>query len=335
MPRELIYASDDHPGYIRKKKGKGFCYYDCQGNKISDEKIIDRIKSLGIPPVWTNVWIARDENTHLQATGLDQKKRKQYLYHPLWNKYRSEAKFIKMKEFGMALPEIRRTVSQHIRKKGWPKEKVLAMVVQMLDEYQIRIGNEYYKKQNETFGLTTLRKKHFEFDHGMGHLFYKAKSGKYRRIDIRNNQLARLIKRSSELPGYEIFKYQDREDNKFHSINSHDVNEYLKNIAGEEFTCKDFRTWGGTVAAIESIEEAMAELEGNKRLNLETAIVRQVARKLGNTVSICRDYYIHPKVLRILTEKKLSKYQTKTLKKMPAADKKLLSTCEIAVLNII
>lgn len=335
MPRELVYASDEHPGYTRRKKGKGFCYYDGEGNKISDEKIISRIKSLGIPPIWSDVWIAKNKNGHLQATGFDQKKRKQYLYHPLWNKHRNEAKFTKMKTFGMALPHIRRTAAQHIQKRGWPKEKVLAMVVQMLDEYHIRIGNEYYKKQNETFGLTTLRRKHFAFDHGIGHLSYKAKSGKYRKIDIRNNQLARLIKRSSELPGYEIFKYQDKEDKKFYSINSHDVNEYLKNIAGEEFTCKDFRTWGGSVAAIETIEEVMAELVTNKRLNLETTIVRRVAKRLGNTVSICRDYYIHPKVLHILTEKKLSRYQTKTLKNISAADRKLLSECEIAVLNII
>ncbi len=335
MPKELVYASDDHPGYTRVKKGKGFCYYDEQGHKLNNDKILDRIKALGIPPIWSDVWIAKNEHAHLQSTGLDLKQRKQYLYHELWNKYRSEAKFVKMKAFGKALPHIRRVTASHVRKKGWPKEKVLALVVQMLDEYHIRIGNEFYRQQNETYGLTTLRRKHFDFDHGIGHLSYKAKSGKYRKIDINNNKLAKLIKRSSELPGYEIFKYQNKDDGKFHAIHSHDVNEYLKEIAGEEFTCKDFRTWGGTVTAIEIIEEAMAELEGNKRLNLETTIVRRVANKLGNTVSICRDYYIHPKVLHTLTEKKLHRYQTKTLKHMPDEDKELLSSCEMAVLNII
>lgn len=334
MPEELVYLSDDQPGYTRVKRGKGFCYYDDARRKICDDKILDRIKSLGIPPIWKNVWIAKNKNGHLQATGLDPKNRKQYLYHPLWNKFRNEAKFTKMKEFGFALPFIRRITNEHIHKRGWPKEKVLALVVQMLDEHYIRIGNELYKKQNETFGLTTLRRKHFEFVKGVGHLEYKAKSGKYRKISINNGQLARLIKKSSELPGYEIFKYRD-ENKKYQAIHSHDVNEYLKEIAGEYFTCKDFRTWGGTKLAIEVFEDAVAEVEMNKRLNLTTTIIKKVAEKLGNTVSICRDYYIHPKVLDVLVEGKLNRYKSRKIKKISSEDIELLNENEIAVLNII
>lgn len=334
MPEELVYLNDDQPGLKRVRKGKGFCYYNDAGQKICDESILNRIKSLGIPPVWKEVWIAKDENGHLQATGLDPKNRKQYLYHSLWNEFRNEAKFLKMKEFGLALPTIRRITDEHIHKRGWPKEKVLALVVQILDEHHIRIGNEFYKEQNETFGLTTLRRKHFEFVKGVGHLAYKAKSGKYRSIDISNGHLARLIKKSSELPGYEIFKYRD-ENKKYQAVNSHDVNEYLRAIAGEKFTCKDFRTWGGTRLTIEVFEEALAEVESNPRLNLKTTIIKKVAEKLGNTVSICRDYYMHPKVLEVVIEGNIDRYKKKKIRQLSSEDLALLHESEIAVLNII
>lgn len=334
LPRDLVYLTDSQPGYTRVKKGKGFCYYNGSEEKIEKEEILSRIKALGIPPMWKNVWIAKHESGHLQATGYDERGRKQYLYHPAWNKFRNEAKFLKMKEFGLKLPSIRRTVSEHISKRGWPKEKVLAMVIEVLDEHYIRIGNTFYKEQNETFGLTTLRRKHFEFEKGVGHLEYKAKSGKYRKINITNGQLARLIKKSSELPGYEIFKFKDG-DKKFHTINSHDVNEYLKEISGEGFTCKDFRTWGGTTLAIDKYEEAITVTDENKRLKLDTTIIKMVASELGNTVSICRDYYIHPKVMNVLTERKLVHYLSRKISGLPAKDIKLLKDSEIAVLNII
>ncbi len=247
---------------------------------------------------------------------------------------RNEAKFAKMKEFGFALPSIRRITSEHIKKKGWPKDKVLALVIQMLDEHHIRIGNKFYKEQNETFGLTTLRRKHFEFEQGTGHLSYKAKSGKYRKIDIHNGQLARLVKKCSELPGYEIFKYKNG-SNSYHTVNSHDVNEYLQEIAGEAFTCKDFRTWGGTQLALDKYGEALEAVAQNKRLNLETAVIKLVAESLGNTVSICRDYYIHPRVMEVLAEGNVKSYMKRKIKGLPAKDVKLLSDSEVIVLNII
>ncbi len=334
IPKELVYLTDDQPGYKRVKKGKGFCYYDKDGQKVESEKVLQRIQELGIPPIWKEVWIAQKANGHLQATGIDPKNRKQYLYHPLWNRFRNETKFSRMKEFGYALPSIRRITSEHISERGWPKEKVMALIIQMMDEHHIRIGNVYYKEHNETFGLTTLRRKHFEFARGVGHLEFKAKSGKYRKIDIHNGQLAKLIKKCSELPGYEIFKYKDA-DGKYHTIDSQDVNQYLKEISGEDFTCKDFRTWGGTKLAVDKYSEALSEAEENKRLNLCTTLIKKVSQQLGNTVSVCREYYIHPKVLQVLMDGKLERYKNRKLKYLTPAEIKLLDDSEIAVLNII
>ena len=335
IPNNLTHISDDEPGYTRIRRGKGFSYHDEEGNKLTDTDTLGRIKALGIPPIWKDVWIAKDPTGHLQCTGYDLKNRKQYIYHEQWNVYRSEAKFSKIAEFGRALPGIRRQITDHLKIAGWPRLKVLALVIQMLDEYHIRIGNEYYRQQNETFGLTTLRRKHFEFEEGVGRLEYKAKSGKYRKINITNGQLAKLVKQSSELQGYELFKYKG-EDGKFHHINSHDVNEYLKDISDEEFTCKDFRTWGGTTLAIEKYEAAQQAMEENARLKkLDVAIIKLVAQELGNTISICRDYYIHPQVLEILVDGKVDQYRSRKIKGLNAKDTKLLSDSEIAALNII
>lgn len=334
IPKELTYISDDDCGFKRLRRGRGFRYCDEDNIKVTSTVVLKRIKALGIPPAWTDVWIAKDPYGHLQCTGYDPKNRKQYIYHELWNTYRSEAKFRKLVEFGLSLPEIRRQTSLHLQAPGWPRTKVLALVIQMLDEYHIRIGNEYYRQQNETFGLTTLRRKHFDFEQGVGRLEYKAKSGKYRKIDIKNNQLAKLVKQSSELRGYELFKYKGK-DGKFHHINSHDVNEYLRDISEEEFSCKDFRTWGGTTLAVEKFGVAQAMVEENPRLKLETAVVKVVAKELGNTISVCRKYYIHPRVKEVLINKKIDQYRRRTFKEMPPSDSKLLSDSELAVLNII
>lgn len=334
IPDVLTYANDDHPGYIRVRRGKGFSYHDEEGNKLSDTATLERIKALGIPPIWKDVWIAKKPDGHLQAIGYDPKGRKQYIYHDLWISYRSEAKFRKLTEFGLALPQIRRQITEHLEIEGWPRPKVLALVVEMLDEYHIRIGNEYYRQQNETFGLTTLRRKHFDFEKGIGKLEYKAKSGKYRKIDIKNGQLAKLVKQSSELQGYELFKYQVK-SGKYHHVDSYDVNEYLREISDEEFSCKDFRTWGGTALAVEKYEKALAMVDENPRLNLESALVKLVAKELGNTISVCREYYIHPKVMEVLVDGKVDKYRNSNVKGLSKKDAKLLSESELTVLNII
>ncbi len=332
LPRDLIYQDDSQPGYLRKKWGRGHSYFD-ERAKLREKKTLSWIRSLGIPPDWDNVWISKDPNGHLLATGYDAKGRKQYCYHPSWTEYRNKAKFDRLKLFGMKLPIIRLKVERDLKEKGWPKRKVLALILQVLDEYGIRIGNEQYKRENKTFGLTTLRRKHLEFEKGNARLEYRAKSGKYRKISIKQNQLVRLIKRCSELPGYEIFKYQGQ-DGKYHHIRSQEVNEYLQNIAGEQFTCKDFRTWHGTVTAIEKREEAKALQIENPRLKLETTLIKLVAKELGNTISVCRKYYIHPEVLKTLLEGSLESRQKAKLSIKPRYVKQL-DECEIAALTII
>lgn len=332
LPQGLIYQDDSQPGYLRKKWGRGHSYFDKQA-KLREKKTLTWIYSLGIPPDWDNVWISKTPNGHLLATGYDAKGRKQYYYHPSWTEYRNRAKFNKLKLFGMQLPLIRLKVEKDLRKKGWPKEKVLALIIQVLDEYGIRIGNEQYKRANKTFGLTTLRRKHLDFEKGNARLEYRAKSGKYRKISIQRNQLVRLIKRCSELPGYEIFKYQGK-DRKYHHIRSQDVNEYLQDITSNNFTCKDFRTWHGTVTAIEKWEEAKEIYAENPRRKIETILTKLVAQELGNTVSVCRKYYIHPKVLETLLGDSL---KIKMKQKLDIAPRFLacLNRYEVAVLNII
>ncbi|MGB3584996.1 MAG: DNA topoisomerase IB [Tunicatimonas sp.] len=332
FPRDLIYQDDSQPGYLRKKWGRGHSYFNEQA-KLREKKTLGWIRSLGIPPDWDNVWISKDPNGHLLATGYDAKGRKQYYYHPIWSEYRNRAKFDKLKLFGMQLPLIRLKVKKDLRKKGWPKEKVLALIIQVLDEFGIRIGNEQYKRENETFGLTTLRRKHLEFEKGSACLEYRAKSGKYRKISIQRNQLVRLIKRCSELPGYEIFKYRGQ-DGKYHHIRSQDVNEYLQDVASNYFTCKDFRTWHGTITAIEKWEEAKELQLENPRLKLETTIIKLVAQELGNTISVCRKYYIHPTVLDVLLEGALEAEMKKGLDIEPQFLTQL-NEYEVAALNII
>lgn len=334
-PEGLVYVGPQEEGFARIRRGRGFSYHDATGKKITDDDILARIKSLGIPPAWKDVWISQNPKGHLQATGYDLKNRKQYRYHPEWTEYRQLAKFSKLRDFGLKIPGIRFQTYQLLKQHGWPKEKVLALVIQMLDEYHIRIGNEYYKEHNETFGLTTMRRKHLDFEKGVGgRLEYKAKSGKYRKISLHHNQLAKLVKECSELPGYEIFTYRD-ENNKFQSIDSHDVNAFLHELAGEQFSSKDFRTWGGTTLLIEKEEEAREAVSENKRLKLETSLVRAVASSLGNTVSICRNYYIHPEVMKHVMAGEVSDYLQKSPSGIKKNEHKLFRKSEIAVLNIL
>ncbi len=331
-PRELVYVSDDAAGYSRKQKGKLFIYRDANGKPIENKNILARIENLVIPPIWKNVWICPDGNGHLQATGIDLKERKQYLYHARWVEFRQQSKFRRLDEFGHQLGSIRHKIKEHLALPGWPKEKVLAITVLMLDRYHVRIGNKCYTKENNTYGLTTLRRKHLREGHGRLLLRYKAKGGKYRNINIESKTLARLIREMSELPGYEIFHYLD-EERKSHALNSNDVNYYLYQLTGEHFTAKDFRTWGGTTLAVECYDEARQETEKYPRRKLETAIVKRVAEKLGNTVATCREYYIHPAVLAVLVGGELPRYQNEMnkSKKHPG----LLSKEETMVLRIL
>lgn len=307
-PPEVVYVSDHEPGYVRLKRGRGFIYKDPDGNKVTDQKVLERIKTLVIPPMWVNVWICARENGHVQVTGQDLKGRKQYLYHPEWIKYRQNTKYSKLAQFGRRLPLIRKRLEEDIGLQGWPKNKILALIVMILDEHYIRIGNKHYELENQTYGLTTMRRKHLAEKQGNLFLSYKAKSGKYREVRITSKKLVKLIKQSSELSGYEIFKYQD-DEKKSHPLDSHEVNKYLEQISGEVFTAKDFRTWGGTVLAIEYESAVKKAAKENPRLKVETSIVKKVAETLGNTVATCREYYIHPKVLATLVQGNIQNYK--------------------------
>lgn len=303
IPKGLKYIKDSEEGILRKRIGRGFVYLDCKGCKIENKETLDRINNLVIPPNWKEVWICKDPTGHLQATGYDEKGRKQYLYHEKYSAYTQKNKFALLYEFGTLLPTIRGQVQRDIKKEGWPKEKVIALIIKIMDEFHFRIGSDRYRDENDSYGITTLRRKHMKKKKGRIELEYKGKSGQYRKIDITNKNLQKLIIETSELPGYEIFRYID-EEGKSCKIDSQDVNEYIKEVAHENFTAKHFRTWGGTVAAVEELEKAIKEVKENPRKKLETAIVKKVAERLGNTVATCREYYIHPKVLKsVLSEK--------------------------------
>ncbi|HZV70389.1 MAG TPA: hypothetical protein VFG10_12625 [Saprospiraceae bacterium] len=316
MPR-LVHVSSDDKGYHRKGRGKGFEYIAEDGKRVTDKNEHARIKALRIPPAWKNVWICENPDGHLQATGIDARGRKQYLYHEEWNRRSQINKFDRMAAFGKALADIRKRTRLDLNKEGWPREKVISLVISLLDQSALRIGNKAYEQENGTFGLTTLRRKHLKIEKGNIAFEFKAKGGLYRKTQIRGKKLTRLIIECSELPGQEVFRYMDDEGNT-HPVFSHDVNGYLQEITGGEFTAKDFRTWGGTVGALELLPEALAEMESTSMKSLTKCILKKVSEKLGNTVAVCRTYYIHPVILASaeekhgdldkLTEKAVSKY---------------------------
>lgn len=332
LPKGLKFVCDDEEGIYRKGRGKGFIYLNKNNERIEEEEILSRINGLVIPPNWKNVWICKDPNGYLQVTGYDQKGRKQYLYHKKYISYRQKDKYKLLYQFGINLPMIRSRIQRDLKEEGWPKEKVLALIVKTLDEYHLRIGSAQYLHENETYGITTLRRKHIRNENGELIIEYKGKSGRLREIHVNNPKLINLINETSELPGFEVFRYID-EKGKSRKIHSHEVNEYLQDITTMDFTAKDFRTWGGTVTAVEVCKEAKAEIEENPRKKLDTAIVKKVAQRLGNTISTCREYYIHPKVLRASLEK-----DTDAIPEMIPEDVKyghLLRKNEKKVLNIL
>ena len=304
---QLRYVDDSKPGIQRKPIGKHFRYLDPAGKPIKDKKTLIRIKSLGIPPAWTDVWICADENGHIQATGRDAKGRKQYRYHPRWREVRDETKFNRMIAFGEALPRIREQVSHDLALSGLPREKVLAVVVRLLEKTFIRVGNPEYAWMNEHFGLTTLQDEHVDIAGSILQFQFTGKSGKEHTVDINDRRLATIVKHCRDLPGEELFQYLDEEKNR-HPIHSTDVNAYLREIVGQEFSAKDFRTWGGTVLAVQLLSElpdCPSETEAKKNI---TQTINEVAKHLGNTPTICRKYYIHSAVLNAYLDKSLFKH---------------------------
>jgi DNA topoisomerase-1 len=292
----LRYVSDDMPGIRRRKRGKGFTYLDAKGSPVADARTLERIRKLAIPPAWTGVWICTTANGHLQATGRDARGRKQYRYHAEWRSVRDETKFGRMIAFGEALPKIRERVESDLSLRGLPREKVVATVVRLLETTLIRIGNREYARHNGSFGLTTLRDGHVDIEGSKLRFEFRGKSGKDHFVEIQDRRVARIVKQCRDLPGQTLFQYLD-EAGERQKITSEDVNAWLRETTGEDFTAKDFRTWGGTVLALSALLEIGAcesEKEANKAV-VET--VKRVAEELGNRPAICRKYYIHPVVI--------------------------------------
>ena len=315
LPANLNYADPQKPGIIRKKRGKGFIYEFENGKSVTAKKTLERIKNLVVPPIWKNVWINKDPKGHIQVTGFDQKERKQYIYHPQWTDHQQNHKYERLRSFGHSLPQIRRRIADDIRLEGWPRNKVLAIMVMILDEMFIRIGNVSYAKENGTYGLSTLRRKHVHLDGPVATFEYKAKSGKYRKLTLEDEELVPLIKECMDSPGYALFRYYDEEGKCYHNLTSDDVNSYLKEITGAEFSAKDFRTWAGSVLTVSLKQEAWKEKEANPRKKMGAILINLVAEKLGNTASICKTYYIHPNILNAVLTKDLEAEAKKAAKK--------------------
>ncbi|NNM70812.1 DNA topoisomerase IB [Enterovirga aerilata] len=292
----LRYVSDDRPGIRRKRAGKGFSYIGVDGKPVRDEKTLERIRKLAIPPAYTEVWICPFPNGHIQATGRDAKGRKQYRYHPKFREVRDSTKYEHMLEFARGLPAIREKIAEHMKLPGMPREKVLATVVYLLENTLIRVGNDDYVKQNKSYGLTTLKDRHVRVDGAELKFQFKGKSGKTWNLRIKDRRIAKIVKQCQDLPGQELFQYIDDEGRR-QDVTSADVNAYLKEITGREVTAKDFRTWAGTVlAALALAEFETFDSDAKAKKNVRAAIER-VASRLGNTPTICRKCYVHPEVL--------------------------------------
>jgi DNA topoisomerase I len=292
----LRYVTDALAGIRRVTTDDGFIYVGANGHQIRNEAKLKRIRSLAIPPAWTDVWICPYATGHLQVTARDAKGRKQYRYHPRFRAVRDETKFDRMVEFSRVLPRIRERVEEHMAKRGLPREKVLATVVRLLEKTLIRVGNQEYAKENQTFGLTTLQRQHVQVEGTKLRFHFRGKSGKVHSVSITDRRLARIVQRCQTLPGEELFQYED-DVGKLQTIDSGDINEYLRTIAKREITAKDFRTWAGTMLAAGALREmGRAKSKREAKSNVNQAI-DQVAQRLGNTRTVCRRYYIHPTII--------------------------------------
>ncbi|MCJ2015423.1 DNA topoisomerase IB [Methylobacterium sp. J-076] len=330
----LSYVDDRRPGLTRRRSGTGFSYRDAKGAPIRDQGTLERIKKLAIPPAYTDVWICPRRNGHIQATGRDAKGRKQYRYHPDFRQAREANKFSRIMSFADALPGIRRRAEADMRRKGLPRDKVLATVVALLENTLIRVGNNDYARTNRSYGLTTLRDPHVKVAGAEMTFQFRGKSGKDWNISLKDRRIARIVKACQDLPGQELFQYID-EDGVQRDVTSSDVNAYLREITGEDFTAKDFRTWAGTVLAALALKafETFDSEAGAKR-NVRTAI-EHVAQRLGNTPTICRKCYIHPEVLDCYLEGALVDQMRGAVESELTEDPGSLRADEAAVLGLL
>lgn len=329
IPGSLVYVNDTMEGFYRKGEAPDFSYTDKDGQEVQDEKVLERIAGLVIPPDWRDVWICRRPLGHIQATGRDSKGRKQYIYHKRWGDHLSRQKYESLKEFGDKLPLIRQQVNADLRRRRWDKRKITALAIRLMQESYVRVGNKMYQRLNGTYGLTTLRRKHLKVEKKSLVLQFKAKSGKLMKVKISHPTLRRQLKECSELPGHELFRYL--EDNKYCPLTSADINEYLREVSGINITSKDFRTWGGTVLTVKLEPLARQIISEHPRRKFETTLVQLVAKQLNNTVSVCRKYYIHPLILKTAVKGQINKY----LPDPDSASDSSYSMPEQVVLNIL
>jgi DNA topoisomerase I len=318
----LRYTKDSAPGIGRIYRKGGFLFTGPDGKQIKDKKTLQRIKSLVIPPAWRDVWISLHENSHLQATGLDAKGRKQYLYHPDWNAGRNQTKFSRLSAFAEWLPEIRKKVKHDLSGNTIDRQKVIAAVILLMEKSCMRIGNREYAIKNQSFGLTTLRDRHVEIDGAKLTFEFNGKKGVAHKVELHDRRLARIVQHCKEIPGYELFQYYDDQNEK-HAIESGDVNTYLQEITGEAFSAKDFRTWAGTLHAFRAFREIIpADTDTEKRKQI-VEVIKEVSRKLGNTPAVCRKYYIHPLLLESFENGKLEKFISAYRKKKKNEDEEI------------
>lgn len=306
----LRYCVNSTKGFYRHRNKKGFYYTDENENIVSDKDVLNRISKLVIPPAWEKVWISPYENGHLQATGIDVKGRKQYRYHANWNKIRNQSKFHRLQNFANALPAIRRQVQRDLNRKGLFYEKVVALVVKLIELTNIRIGNEAYKKLYGSFGLTTMQDKHVKFLKTAVQFEFVGKKGIQHKIRFQSKKLANLIKRCKDIPGQDLFQYYDGNGG-LKSIGSADVNNYLKKITNQDFTAKDFRAWAGSVNALQAFQESKQPETVSETKQRVVEVLDEVASKLGNTRNVCKKYYVHPNVIAAFQNGSIWKYHTK------------------------
>ena len=330
----LRYVSDDQPGYTRKANGDDFDYFDMEGKPIRDEQRLLRIKRLAIPPAYTRVWICPSSNCHIQATGRDARGRKQYRYHERWRELRDENKYERMLIFGEALPKIRRRVKKDLSLPGLPRNKILAAIVQLLERSFIRVGNDEYARDNKSFGLTTMQDRHVDVKGSKMRFRFRGKRGIKHDVDVTDPHVAKIVSKLQDLPGQDLFQFID-EDGEVGDITSQDVNDYLREITGQDFTAKDFRTWSGTVLAAIALNVAGSfETKKQAKSNIKHA-VSAVAKILGNTPAICRKCYVHPAIFETyLSGNAIEGLRQKTEEALENEDVDLRST-ETAVLKFL
>jgi DNA topoisomerase I len=330
----LRYVTDTNPGIRRQRRGQGFSYIGVDGQVIRDPEERRRIEALVIPPAWTEVWICPLPNGHLQATGRDAKGRKQYRYHPLWSETRGQTKYDRMLLFGEALPLIRAQVERDLALPGLPRQKVLATIIRLLETTFIRVGNKEYARANGSFGLTTMRDQHVKISGSMIQFHFRGKSGHEHSIDLKDRHLAKIVKQCRDIPGYELFQYLD-ENGQRQTIDSGDVNAYLREMTQQDFTAKDFRTWGGTMLATLILKEiGPGESESSVKKNIVQTI-KEVAKYLGNRPAICRKYYVHPAVLDAYLDGTLLDKLPQQFEEVAAESAHLLNGEETAMMEML